>query len=167
MRLPPSFQVAGPPKYISPGSGPALHNEQLAAEALKTPASTPRQAIDAAEQHGAGRAIDAWLTERNGKPAYVVGVVEAQQLRRVVVDPTTGKIAWQSRGWAMNSAMAANASTPGDREVRALNLLEAKGYRDFSIVHRNGQNFDVNAMLDGKKVMLTVDPATGQIVTRT
>jgi uncharacterized membrane protein YkoI len=134
---------------------------------LKNPASTPRQAIDAAEQHGAGKAIDAWMTERNGKSAYVVGVVEAKQLHRFVVDPTTGNIAWQSRGWAMNSAMAANASTPGDWEIRALNLLGAKGYRDFSIVHRDGQCFNVNSVLDGTKVMLTVDPATGEIVTRT
>jgi hypothetical protein len=66
------------------------------------------------------------------------------------------------------SAFAANApavhrSTQGDREVTALNLLEAKGYRDFKTVREHGKVFVVDAMRDGKNVTVTVNPDTGRI----
>ena len=51
----------------------------------------------------------------------------------------------------------------GDREVTALNLLVAKGYRDFKTVRANGKNFIVDAVHGGKSLMVTINPDTGQI----
>jgi allene oxide cyclase len=64
------------------------------------------------------------------------------------------------------SAFAQNASTGAtqdDREVTALNLLVAKGYRDFKTVRANGRNFIVDAVHGGKNVTVTINPDTGQI----
>ena len=60
------------------------------------------------------------------------------------------------------NASTAHRSTQGDREVTALNLLEAKGYRDFKMVRENGKNFVVDAMRGGKNVTVTINPDTGQ-----
>jgi hypothetical protein len=66
------------------------------------------------------------------------------------------------------SAFAQNApttprSTQEAREVTALNLLEAKGYRNFKTVRESGENFVVDATRDGKNVTVTINPDTGQI----
>ena len=50
-------------------------------------------------------------------------------------------------------------------EATALNILEAKGYRDFSTVMPVGRDFDITAKLDGKTAMMKVDPVTGKIST--
>ena len=65
-------------------------------------------------------------------------------------------------------ALAQNApttprSTQENREVAALNLLEAKGYRNFKTVRESGDNFVVDATRDGKDVTVTINPDTGQI----
>jgi hypothetical protein len=44
----------------------------------------------------------------------------------------------------------------------ALNLLEAKGYRDFRTVRESGPNFLVDAARDGKNVTV-INRDTGQI----
>jgi hypothetical protein len=64
------------------------------------------------------------------------------------------------------SAFAQSAwsgATQGDREVTALNLLAAKGYRDFRTVRASGGNFIVDAVHGGKNVTVTINPDTGQI----
>jgi Peptidase propeptide and YPEB domain len=65
-------------------------------------------------------------------------------------------------------ALAQNApttprSTQEAREVAALNLLEAKGYRDFKTVRVNGENFIIDAVRGGKNVTVTINPDAGQI----
>jgi hypothetical protein len=67
-----------------------------------------------------------------------------------------------------SSAFAAmGSSSQGDREVRALNLLEAKGYRHFMTVREHGRQFIVDATRAGKKVTVTINPDNGQITDRT
>jgi hypothetical protein len=51
----------------------------------------------------------------------------------------------------------------GDREVTALNLLAAKGYRDFKTIRRSGENFIIDTVHGGKNVTVTINPDTGQI----
>ncbi len=50
----------------------------------------------------------------------------------------------------------------GDREVRALNLLEASGYRNISAVDRAGHEFKATATKRGTLYNVTV-AATGKI----
>jgi hypothetical protein len=163
--------IASPPKAISPVSGTAIQAEQSVADTLGSPATTATHAIDRALQGNRGAAIDAWMTTRNGKPAYAVGVVEADQLHTAYVDLGSGKFAWapsaaSTSAMAMNSATAETSDQPGDREVRALNLLEAQGYHDFASVRSSGPNFDIRASKGGKQMMLQINPDTGKIVNR-
>jgi len=48
-------------------------------------------AIKAAEKEGGGKAIDAGIEERDGKPVYQVAVVKNGAVQPVVVDPATGQ----------------------------------------------------------------------------
>ena len=163
--------IASWPKSISIAPGAAIQAERSVAETLGRPGTTPTQAIDKAVQGGGGTAIDAWLTTREGKPAYAVGIVEANRLHTAYVDAMSGKIAWaQSErptgALAMSLPMLGAGSQPGDREVRALNLLEAQGYRDFSSVRRSGADFDIRASKAGRQMMLQINPDTGRVVNR-
>jgi hypothetical protein len=49
------------------------------------------------------------------------------------------------------------------REVTALNLLQAKGYRNFKTVRVSGDSFVVDATRNGKDVTVTINPDSGQI----
>ncbi len=55
--------------------------------------------------------------------------------------------------------LARNSSTRGDREVHALNALEAAGYRQFTDVHARGANFVATAQKAGKSYDVTVMPS--------
>ena len=50
------------------------------------------------------------------------------------------------------------AATIGDREVNALNVLEAAGYRTVKSMHPNGRDIVVKAMKAGKDYSLVVSP---------
>ena len=158
--------IASMPRDLSASSATGLRGELMTADALKNPPCSLRQAIDTAQQHVAGRAIDAWLTKRDGKPAYAIGIVEAKQVRTVVVDPMTGKIIGELRTKGASALGAQVPATLGDREGTALDPLEAKGYRDFSFGQRTGMNLAVTAMPGSKQVTLAVDPETGRIAMR-
>ena len=47
--------------------------------------------------------------------------------------------------------------------TRALNLLEAQGYGNFTNFRRAGNDYDATVSQNGKTFPVTVDPATGQI----
>jgi uncharacterized membrane protein YkoI len=160
--------AASAPSAVSGELASVVQSEQQLAEKLNKPSWSLQRAIRDAESHHRGKPIDAWMTEHNGDPAYAIGVVRAKQLQTVIVDPVTGAVAWQVSGTPMSPANAALArrATPGDRKVTALNLLEAKGYRDFTAVRTDGASFDVDAMRHGQKVTAVVNPDTGQISTR-
>ena len=49
--------------------------------------------------------------------------------------------------------------TERDPATTALNLLEEKGYRDFSSFHRSGRDFEVSANQNGRTVNVVVDPS--------
>jgi len=48
--------------------------------------------------------------------------------------------------------------TERDPATTALNVLEDKGYRDFSSFHRTGRDFEVSANQNGRSVNVVVDP---------
>lgn len=54
---------------------------------------------------------------------------------------------------------AKNMSIQGNREVRALNALEAAGYRQFNNLHAKGADFVTTAMKAGKSYSVTVTSA--------
>jgi hypothetical protein len=62
---------------------------------------------------------------------------------------------------AMMHRYRRNAS--GDRETKALNLLEANGYAQIVQFHPDGRNFDATVKQAGKDVQVTVDPDSGQV----
>jgi hypothetical protein len=49
------------------------------------------------------------------------------------------------------------------RETQALNLLEAKGYHNFSAFHRDGGNFVAMVLEKGKPETVIIDPAAGTV----
>jgi hypothetical protein len=51
----------------------------------------------------------------------------------------------------------------GDRMTRALNLLEANGYGDFSNFQQSGNDFTARVTRNGKPFTLLVNPDTNQI----
>jgi len=53
-----------------------------------------------------------------------------------------------------------------DRATTALNLLEEKGYRDFSSFHRAGRDYEINANRNGKSVTVLVNPDTKSVKTQ-
>jgi hypothetical protein len=77
----------------------------------------------------------------------------------VAVAPATGHF---YNGGSAISAEGLN-TIQDDREVHALNWLEAAGYRNFGTVTPVGPNFQVVAMMNGTPVTVIVNPETGQI----
>lgn len=67
-------------------------------------------------------------------------------------------------------AMAARHVTPRsseqDRATTALNLLEEKGYRDFSSFRPTGRDYEITAQKSGKSVTVVVNPDTKRVETR-
>ncbi len=55
--------------------------------------------------------------------------------------------------------LSMNASTRGDKEVRALNTLEAAGYRQFGTLHAHGSEFVTTATKAGHSYNVTVMPS--------
>lgn len=58
---------------------------------------------------------------------------------------------------------AAPLRDAGDRETKALNLLEANGYATIQAIRPVGRHFEATVMKDGKALTVTVDPATGAV----
>jgi hypothetical protein len=57
-----------------------------------------------------------------------------------------------------------STSTPEAlRETHALNLLEAKGYGDFTNFRADGKNFTATVAAQGKSATVIVNPDSGQI----
>jgi len=49
------------------------------------------------------------------------------------------------------------------RETRALNLIEAKGYGDFTNFRADGKNFAAQVDKNGKRFTVIADPDSGQV----
>lgn len=60
------------------------------------------------------------------------------------------------RHWSDNTAQAR-------RETRALNLLEAKGYGDFTDFRADGRNFSAEVDKNGQRVTVITNPDSGQV----
>jgi hypothetical protein len=78
------------------------------------------------------------------------------------------KVAMHKSRHAMSHETAWNgrATKLGDREVKALNVLEAAGYRTFMHMHPDGHDISVQAMKGGKEYSLAVS-SSGTITRRT
>jgi hypothetical protein len=61
------------------------------------------------------------------------------------------------------SAKPAAGRSAGDRMTAALNLLEAKGYGDFSNFKADGNNFAATVKQNGKSFGVVIEPDSGQI----
>ncbi len=74
--------------------------------------------------------------------------------------PRTGKHrAMASRRYEPRSAQR-------DRATTALNLLEEKGYRDFSSFRQTGRDYAITASQNGKSVNVVVNPDTRTVRTQ-
>jgi hypothetical protein len=67
---------------------------------------------------------------------------------------------------ASYAAGAAESGPSANRYTEALNMLEAKGYPNFSNFHRSGGVFQAQVMSKGKTTTVTIDPDRGLIQTR-
>lgn len=71
-----------------------------------------------------------------------------------------------SKHRAMASRRYEPRATGRDRATTALNLLEEKGYRDFSSLRPVGRNYEINANQNGKSVTVVVNPDTRTVRTQ-
>jgi len=71
-----------------------------------------------------------------------------------------------SKHRVMASRRYERRATEPDGATTALNLLEQKGYRDFSSFHRTGRNYEINANRNGKSVTVLVNPDTKSVKTQ-
>jgi hypothetical protein len=58
---------------------------------------------------------------------------------------------------------APRGTSLGNRMTQALNLLEAKGYADFSNFKQDGNNFAATVKQNGESFGVVIDPESGQI----
>jgi hypothetical protein len=76
----------------------------------------------------------------------------------------------QSPRTSKRRAMAARHVTPRsserDRATTALNLLEEKGYRDFSTFRPAGRDYEITTKQSGKSVTVLVNPDTKSVQTQ-
>jgi len=80
---------------------------------------------------------------------------------------TTAALAAGMPSPGSTSAQDAAAQQDRQQEARmthALNLLEAKGYGDFSNFRADGKNFDATVTQNGKAVNVVIDPDANQIM---
>jgi len=60
--------------------------------------------------------------------------------------------------------MNGNPDTSQARRItKALNLLEAKGYGDFTNFRADGSNYQANIVSGGQPLVVTIDPDSGQV----
>lgn len=71
-----------------------------------------------------------------------------------------------SKHRVMASRRYQERATERDPATTALNLLEEKGYRDFSSFHRSGRDYEITANQNGKSVNVVVNPETRTVRTR-
>jgi hypothetical protein len=65
---------------------------------------------------------------------------------------------------AAATAHARSDNTPtARRETKALNLIEAKGYGDYTDFHAVGKNFAAQVMAHGRTLTVIANPDTGQV----
>ena len=62
-----------------------------------------------------------------------------------------------------HKAKAQNINAREDRETKALNLLEAKGYTYFSNFKPDGRDYSATVAKNGHNMTVLVDPAKGQV----
>lgn len=99
-----SGQVVGQGKTMDEAK---LDNEDMAEiSALKRAKTTLSDAVKAAERKTGGKAIDAGLEAAGGKVAYEIETVRNGALRRVRVDPQSGKVAVNTSGRATAGSSA-------------------------------------------------------------
>ena len=71
-----------------------------------------------------------------------------------------------SKHRVMASRRYQERATERDPATTALNLLEEKGYRDFSSFHRSGRDYEITANRNGKSVNVMVNPETRTVRTQ-
>jgi len=123
----PMTGIASMPMTMDARSATAFDQEQRVAETLKRPRSSLQQAIDVAQRYADGKAIDAWLTEQQGKPVYAIGIVKAKQVRIVTVDPMNDNVDWQAHAMTQDGATAPNSGIPGYGALARLDPREGTG----------------------------------------
>lgn len=95
--------------------------------------------IALAANHGAGAPLPADRSVRGGKPSPVPSRVMAAAARHD------------------------KAAPPEERMTDALNLLEAKGYGDFSDFRQDGKNFAATVSQGGRRFTVVIDPDSNRI----
>jgi hypothetical protein len=65
-----------------------------------------------------------------------------------------------------HAMMAMRNDASADRETKALNLLEAKGYGSFNNFKPDGQDYAATVTQAGHNMTVLVDPDNGQITTQ-
>ena len=78
--------------------------------------------------------------------------------------PANGAAAGAKAPRIMAAAARLDKAAPAEaRMTDALNLLEAKGYGDFSGFRPEGKNFAATVSQDGKSFTVIIDPDSGRI----
>lgn len=102
-------------------------------------------------------------------PATVKVTAHLKPVSKMAIHTISTSKSMMHKAWNTNLRKAAwkgPMATVGDREVNALNALEAAGYRTFMHMHPSGTSIAVQAMKGGKEYSLNVAPS-GKITRQT
>jgi hypothetical protein len=88
-------------------------------------------------------------------PVLALGSVSLAQAA-VPVTPAAPKPAATSHRYSDTTQQAR-------RETAALNLIESKGYGDYTDFRADGRNFSAQVMSHGKRMTVIADPDTGKV----
>jgi hypothetical protein len=95
--------------------------------------------------------------------AFTIAIL-ALSASAAVAAPATQPAATSAHKTHASTAMRNDASA--DRETKALNLLEAKGYGSFANFKSDGKDYAATVTEAGHNMTVRVDPDNGQITTQ-
>jgi hypothetical protein len=87
----PMTESVGPGSPVGRRAARELKPEQAVEKMLKPGSTSLRQAVEMAQQRSGGKAIDAYLVLRQGKPAYEIGVINGTKMHAVYLDPQSNR----------------------------------------------------------------------------
>lgn len=179
-----AFLLVSPPAVAAPnrttaqaGSETSTEHENKAELQAFGKVQVPiTQAIQAAEQHSHGKALDASFEDRNGKPAYRVKTYKSGSVWEGAVDANTGKVTGQGKTTPESKLDAEDkaelvafkgAKVSLTDAVRTAEQKDGGKAIDAGLEARNGGvAYELELVKSGAISTATVDPQSGKLATR-
>jgi uncharacterized membrane protein YkoI len=156
-------------------AGEASHEHESKAEIqafqqVKVPLT---QAVQAAEKHSNGKAIDASFEQKNGMPIYRIKTYQNNSVCEGTIDANSGQVAGSGQTTPQSKLdqedmqelqAAKNAQTSLVQAVQAAEQKQGGKAIDAGLEARNGKvAYELELVKNGQLRTVTVDPQNGQL----